>query len=153
MCVFLERKGFSSWIPMATDSPRICRSAGDFRVLYTDLFFMQSCPGHFYISSLSWFPSRQWFCPSLCTHLKLEKCTWPEATSEESKNISSLSNGKIISYEMILHIDFPLARSTHCWNHTHMSCLLHLLWLRGSNINRKAEKWICDLGNLRVGKN
>lgn len=34
----LRKKDFSSWIPVVTDSPQICSSAGDFRVLYTELF-------------------------------------------------------------------------------------------------------------------
>lgn len=119
----LREKHFSSWIRVATNSYQICRSAEDFRVVYTELFFMQSYSGHFCISGLLWYPSRLWLCPamcpSLCTRMKLGKHTWPEAAWEENKHISSLPNGKIISFKVNLHIDFPLARSPHCWNYTH----------------------------------
>lgn len=94
----LREKDFSSWIPVATDQSPNLQSAGHFRALYTELFFMQSCHGHFCISGLLWYPSRLWLCPvtcpSFCMHMKLGKCTWPEAAWEESKHISSLSNEK-----------------------------------------------------------
>lgn len=48
----LTEKDFSSWIPVTTDSPQICRSPGHFRVLRNELFFIQSCLSHVCISSV-----------------------------------------------------------------------------------------------------